>query len=40
LTTTLNNLGLIKKAKEKYNEAAKYLKQTLDLERAAQIQIN
>ncbi len=40
LTTTLNNLGLIKKAKAKYNEAAKYLKQTLDLERAAQMYIN
>jgi Tfp pilus assembly protein PilF len=34
LTTTLNNLGLIKKSKGKYNDAAKYLKQTLDLERA------
>ena len=39
LTTTLNNLGLIKKTKGKFNEAAKYLKQTLDLEKAVMQQI-
>ena len=39
ITTTLNNIGLIKKELNKLNEATKYLKQTLQIEKAVKYSI-
>ena len=34
MTTTLNNCGLVKKERHLYTEAIKFMKETLDLEKA------